>query len=274
MNLPNFPTDNLYKFMAIAGIILFILALFYPEYRSGEINTEIVLYNGEIKKLSVENEKAESKLKEIKQEIDILDTKANNKGSVVNDTLISRTRILNGQSDLVELSKKIDKLVIEWTLINRQIELKSIDINIKSELIENKRKDLKTLDNAINFLGPLSMLLTFFGFALWYEKTQKLQDKVLSEQTNRLLDDERCQSCGMLLMNQHNFNLFSDDDKKSIYCKTCYSDGEFTEPNLTLGEMKQKMKVRCSELKFGKLSRFILIHRLGSLQRWKDKFTW
>lgn len=260
--------------MAIAGIIMFILALFYPEYRSSDITKEIVLYNGEIKKLSVENEKAKSKLKEIKDEIDILDVKSNNKGSVVNDTIISRTRILSGQSDLVELSKKIDKLVIEWTQINRQIELKSIDINVKSDLIENKQKDLEKLNSVMNFLGPISMFLTFLGFVFWYEKTQKLQDKVLSEQTNRFLDDERCQSCGMLLITQHNFNLFTDDDKKSIYCKTCYLDGEFTEPNLTLEKMKKKMKIRCKELKFGKLSSFVLINRLGALQRWKNKFTW
>lgn len=274
INLPNFPTDNLYKFVAISGLILFVLALFYPEYRSNELNTEIAFYNGEIKKLSVENQKAANNLNTIKNEIEILDKKANNKGSIVNETLISRTRIISGEADLVELSKKIDKLVIDRSEIDRQIEIKSIDIDIKSELIENKRNDLHTLKDAMNFLGPFSMLLTFLGFVLWYEKTQKLQDKVLSEQTNKLLDVENCQSCGMQLHNQHNFNLFSEENKKSIYCKTCYLDGEFVEANLTLNEMKEKVKIRCRELKLGRLGTFIFVNKLSSLQRWKDKFTW
>lgn len=274
MNLPSFPTDNLYKFISIEGIILFVTALFYPEYRRSEINNEIALNNGDVKRLSIENQKSSSKLKEIKDEIEILDEKANNTGSIVNDTLISRTRILSGKADLVELSKKIDKLVLEWKEINMTIELKRIDIDIKSELTENKREALRDLNDIMIFLGPLSMLLTFIGFVLWYDKAQKFQDKVLSEQTSKLLDDERCQSCGMLLMNQDNFNSFTDDEKKSIYCKSCYADGNFTEPNLTLEEMSKRVKNRCQELKLGKLPTYLFVKRLRLLQRWKDKFTW
>ncbi len=30
MNIPNLPTDNLYKFMALSGLFIFILSMFYP----------------------------------------------------------------------------------------------------------------------------------------------------------------------------------------------------------------------------------------------------
>lgn len=275
INLPNFPTDNLYKFIAISGIVLFIFAIVYPEYRRTELNKDITLNNGEIKKLLVENNKAKSKLEEIKEEIDILDSNANITGSFVNDSIIRRTRILRGENNLVEDSKKIDKLVNEWSDLKIQIELKAIEINIKSELIKNNENDIKIINEMMNTLGPISVLITFFGFLFWYSKTQRLQDKMLLEQTSKVIENEICQSCGMFLYDQQNFDLFSENQKNIIYCNTCYSDNKFKEPELTLNEMKLKVKNRCKEMGADKITTFILVNKLYKLKRWRKKlFTW
>lgn len=274
ISLPNFPTDNLYKFLAISGIILFLTALFYPEYKTNEINSEIAIFNGEIKKLKIENEKSSNKLDQIKSQIEILDSRAKINGSIVTDTLINRTRILSGDADLVSLSERIDNLIVEWKNINREVDLKSIDINVKSELIDNKRAELKSLNETANKLGPFSMIIITYAFFMWYNKTQKYQDRILSEQTNKYLDNERCQSCRMVLQNQENFNVFSEEDKKSLYCKNCYTNGHFTEPELTLDEMILKVKNRCKELKLNKIQTYFFVNRISTLQRWKEKFNW
>lgn len=274
LNLPNFPTDNLYKFISISGMIFFFIALYYPEYRGSELNNDIAIHNGEIRKLSIENEKAKSKLYEIKGEIKILDTKGNFTGSIANDTLITRTKVYDGDKELVTQSRKIDQLVEEWKAINRQIELKSIEIDVKYEQIKNKRKDLDELDEAFSLLGPFSLIVTFLGFIFWYNKTQKYQDRVLIEQAGKFLKNEVCQSCGMLLENQNNYHSFTNEEKDSIFCKNCYVNGEFTEPNLTFDEMKNKIKIRCNELKVGKIATYFFIQRLSELNRWRKKFTW
>ncbi len=274
LNVPNFPTDNLYKFLAISGIVLFLVAVFYPEYRRTEIRDEITLYNSEINKLSIEKSKAKMKLDEIKNELDELEANIEIKKSTVNDSVISRVRVLSGKKEIVDLSHKIDRLVYEWKDINREIELKSIEINTKSKLIDDKNSDVKVFDDAANILGPFSVLVMTLGFILWYEKTQKLQDKVLAEQAGNFLEEQYCQSCGMKLKHQTNYSNFSDLEKKSNYCNTCYSQTEFTEPDLTFEEMKTKVKKRCKELKFGKIKTSIVVNRLYGLERWKDEFTW
>lgn len=274
MNIPNFPTDNLYKFISISGMILFLVSLFYPTYLGNKLNNDIAIYNGEIKKLSIENKKSKSKLDEIKDEIRVLDEKGNFRGSITNDTMIVRTKVIVGDESLVLQSKKIDQLVSQWEEINRQIELKSIDINVKFEQIKNNRKDLDDLDEASSIFGPISILITLLGFLLWYNKTQKYQDRVLIEQTEKMLDIELCQSCGMRLNNQKNYHNFTHEEKKSIYCKECYLNGEFTEPDLTLDEMKNKIKNRCKELKFSKIVVYIFTKRLNGLERWRNKFNW
>jgi len=274
LNVPNFPTDNLYKFIAISGIVLLLVAVFYPVYRRTEIRDEITLYNSEIKKLSIEESKAKIKLYEIKNDLNELEANANISKSTVNDSVISRVRILNGKKEIVDLSHKIDRLVYEWKDINREIELKSIEINTKSKLIDDKNLDIEEFDTAANILGPFSIFVMILGFLLWYTKTQKLQDKVLAEQAGKYLEDQYCQSCGMILRLQPNYFNFSDLEKKSIYCNNCYSKDEFTEPDLTLEEMKAKVKERCKDLKFGKLKTIVIVSRLYELERWKDKFSW
>jgi hypothetical protein len=59
MKFPEIPTDNLYKFMAISGIILFIAA-FLPVVHSFKLKVESIRLNGEIETLQKEIEWASS----------------------------------------------------------------------------------------------------------------------------------------------------------------------------------------------------------------------
>jgi hypothetical protein len=276
MNIPNLPTDNLYKFIALTGVILLVISLTYPEYQKKTLRDEIEVYNGEVRRLKLEKAKSIEKQKELKKRIAILDEKSNcNCHSIVNDSIIVRTKIIEGPKDLIELSSEIDKLIEEYTQLNRDFDLKSLEISTKLALINNKEYDLIEINELIVFFGPFSLFITFIGFLLWYEKTQKFQDKVLKEQAVHYLKSDLCQSCGMRLSNQKDFHKISDEIKKqTTYCQTCYSDGGFVEPNLTLKEMKEKVKKRCEELGYNKLVTFILTKRINNLERWRDKFQW
>lgn len=276
MNLPNLPTDNLYKFIALTGVILLIISIFYPEYQRKTLRDEIEVYNGEVRKLSLEKTKSTEKQKELIKRIAILDEKSNcNFQSIVNDSIIVRTQIIEGPKELIELSKEIDKLIEEYTQLIRDFDLKSLEISTKLALINNKKNDLLEINEVTYFFGPFSLLIALIGFLLWYEKTQKFQDKVLKEQAVQYLNCDFCQSCGMRLSNQKDFHKISDEIKKQMtFCQTCYTDGEFTEPNLTLKEMKEKIKNRCKELGYNKLITFILTNRINDLERWRDKFQW
>jgi hypothetical protein len=49
----------------------------------------------------------------------------------------------------------------------------------------------------------------------------------------------RCQSCGMPLTEEL-YGTESSGAKTQEYCKMCFADGKFTEPNLTLKEMTER----------------------------------
>ncbi len=50
-----------------------------------------------------------------------------------------------------------------------------------------------------------------------------------------------CQSCGMPMMKQELFGTESDGSKSTDYCIRCYSDGSFTEPDITMEQMIEKV---------------------------------
>lgn len=276
MNLPNLPTDNLYKFIALTGVILLVISIFYPEYQRKTLRDEIEVYNGEVRKLNLEKTKSKEKQNELKKRIELLDEKSNcDCKSIVNDSIIVRTKIIEGPKELVELSSEIDRLIEEYSQLNREFDLKSLEVSTKLALINNKENDLLEINEATDFFGPFSFFIAFIGFLLWYEKTQKFQDKVLKEQAVQYLNSDFCQSCGMRLSNQKDYHKISNDLKKQMaYCQTCYTDGEFTEPDLTLKEMKAKVAERCKELGYNKIITFLLTRRIDNLERWRDKFQW
>lgn len=273
MNIPNIPTDNLYKFIALTGVVLFLISTFYPDYQEDKIKEDIIIFNGEVQKLNLESSNEKRKLKYIKEKVEKLEKEADcDCSSIINDVVIQRTRVLDGPKELLELSNQIDELVEEYLEINKDLELKAIDISVAREKIDFKENNLLELRELSDSLNSVSLFLTVIGFLLWYNKTQKHQDRTQKEQSESSQNSDLCQSCGLNFKNQLNYT--SSRKSEQIYCETCFKDGEFTEPELTIEQMRERIKNRCTELKINRLYRFILIERLDNLKRWRKKFTW
>ena len=43
-----------------------------------------------------------------------------------------------------------------------------------------------------------------------------------------------CQSCGMPLNKEENWGTNADDSKTQEYCRFCFQNGKFTNPDLTM----------------------------------------
>lgn len=50
-----------------------------------------------------------------------------------------------------------------------------------------------------------------------------------------------CQSCGMPMSKESEFGTEAGGAKSAEYCRNCYSEGQFIEPDLDLGEMVQRV---------------------------------
>jgi hypothetical protein len=78
-----------------------------------------------------------------------------------------------------------------------------------------------------------------------------------------------CQSCGMpFLKNKNNYFRITNGFYDVKYCTDCFQNDCFTEPQLTLDQMKQKLINKLREAGIpGNLNRFT--ERLHTLERWK-----
>lgn len=276
MTIPNVPTDNLYKFLALTGIFIWLVAFIYPESKRQELTDEVTQLNGEIYRLDYEMKPLEAKTKELKKQIAKLDKLCGcGFKSIVTDSMIVRPKIVDGEKNIVELSREIDTLMKEQDDLIHQTNIKSMDIRVKRELIDNKIANVNELTEASLFLVPFGIILSMVGFFLWYYQTQTYQDSLLRQQYLQLHKYERCQSCWVPLASEEAYRLLTADEKqKAMYCSTCFKDGNFIEPEMTLKQMKAKVRARCKEIKFGWLATWIWTSRLDYLERWLPRFKW
>ncbi|MEK6823413.1 MAG: zinc ribbon domain-containing protein [Nanoarchaeota archaeon] len=49
-----------------------------------------------------------------------------------------------------------------------------------------------------------------------------------------------CQSCGMPLNKEENWGTNADDSKTQEYCRFCFQNGKFTNPDLTMEKVIEK----------------------------------
>ena len=78
-----------------------------------------------------------------------------------------------------------------------------------------------------------------------------------------------CQSCSMPISDPELRGTEADGSKSTEYCKFCYQRGQFTNPNLTLDEMKNRMMAKkYTTIVFEQVIQEAL-KRLPRLKRWQ-----
>ncbi|WP_336518416.1 zinc ribbon domain-containing protein [Pollutibacter soli] len=85
--------------------------------------------------------------------------------------------------------------------------------------------------------------------------------------------EKLCQSCTYPIDNIEDRGTEKDGSKSNLYCKYCYQNGEFTDPDMTLQRM---IGIATSEMKKQHLSKELISQTtdmLPGLLRWKVKST-
>jgi hypothetical protein len=82
---------------------------------------------------------------------------------------------------------------------------------------------------------------------------------------------QQCQSCGMPLKQDKKGGGSEKDGMLSeVYCSSCYENGEFKKPNMSLEEMQKLVDdVLKNEMRFPKIFRWLAIRQIPKLTRWK-----
>ena len=82
---------------------------------------------------------------------------------------------------------------------------------------------------------------------------------------------KNCQSCGMpLKRDAQGGGTNADGSKSTMYCSHCYQDGKFTQPNVSMDEMKALVKVKLKEMKIPGILAGIFTRNIPKLVRWKS----
>ncbi|WP_413303100.1 zinc ribbon domain-containing protein [Bacillus sp. 1P10SD] len=82
---------------------------------------------------------------------------------------------------------------------------------------------------------------------------------------------KNCQSCGMpLAKDELGGGTEKDGNKSTKYCSHCYMNGEFTLPDITVVEMKERVKQKIVEFGMPKFIAGMFTRNIHKLQRWNQ----
>jgi hypothetical protein len=187
MEIPSFQTDNLYKFMALSGLFIFIFSLVYPWSRLCENKLKMAEIQTKIRIINIENEALEDKFKRIKKDEESLHKDVNSaENRIMKDKL--------SKKEVEILRKNADKVAEKAFLIQHDIN----KFYIKNEQIRGEIEQLNILSKeqhvAWIFLfvgGFLGALIANIGFYRWYFLVQKPNDLILKNKFESVKLEQR-----------------------------------------------------------------------------------
>ena len=78
-----------------------------------------------------------------------------------------------------------------------------------------------------------------------------------------------CQSCSLPLDDSEMRGTEKDGSKSLEYCKYCYQNGEFTNPDMTLKEMTSEVISRMEKMHIDSTTIDLAVISLPNLKRWR-----
>jgi hypothetical protein len=78
-----------------------------------------------------------------------------------------------------------------------------------------------------------------------------------------------CQSCGMP-MKKAIGGTYADGTKSTMYCSHCFQDGKFTVRDITVDDMKERVKDKLKEVGFPGFLTGFFTRNIHKLERWKS----
>lgn len=263
MNLTSPPTDSIYKFSAIAGLILFgYMGYFFfmpdeHEKREHELQTELTSLTARLQ---------------------ILEDKLLYNADSASDSI--QIQVISGLI-LDSLSNSDLKNIIYKSSTSIQKEYSDLfkDANIWASKWNSHEYDGEVYYNfsrttfiVLLYLGEIACI---FGFAFWYFNIQKPQDE---EHEQRRLRGEIlqpcCQSCFKEIIFPQERGTESDGEPSKNFCSDCYINGLYTEPELTFKNASKRLSKKMDELNYSERRKRKGLKKFKNLDRWRRLRKW
>jgi hypothetical protein len=188
------PTDTLYKFLAILGLLFFLTSIAAPIWLLRQLDNQANQYSRDLKLLllntnswkdaakqmertSKESQAAHNRLEQTAQKFD---KKEVGLESLARDLKLAREVGERNEAAIKEFGEKI----LEWQKQNAEVEY-------RGDTYESTKSAVKQL----LYFSTLGLLLglgmTVLGFTLWYRRTQQYEDLILKnkveQEPNRII---------------------------------------------------------------------------------------
>lgn len=180
MNLPNFPTDNLYKFLALSGFVLALLSFGYLIHRE-ELDSRAgaeIRVGREAIEYSMDDWERRAKIVASETEDELGKLTANN----------AETSTSKAATDRV-LRETRSKLNLIQTEADAELTNKIVELRRKSELADAYQATTSRLTLPLWLAGILGLIMSMVGFVFWYVRLQRLQDQIIRSEALRAVSD-------------------------------------------------------------------------------------
>lgn len=191
MKFPEIPTDNLYKFMALSGIVLFI-ASYLPFYHVHKLRVDLARIQGEHNLIKQKAEWVSEEVERIKhgneplmaQMAELTEISASEITAAVNAGLtfseVCKIKGVDIEKHEIKWDELTAKLSDQLKLLQEQ-QIKRIELMTNLEMLNCHLKMVvreQWLATSAAFLGSV---LSFCGFTLWYRRLQAPQDMIIKQ---------------------------------------------------------------------------------------------
>ena len=163
MNLPTFPTDNLYKFLAISGLFIVIFSLVYPRTRLSEITQKTIELETKEKILNIKSAELTYEMAELKKEVEAAKKR-------------------KSESFTREELEKLLKKSVDFQLKNTEHEINLVNLEGVLKQINELHKEFHFEWQFIKIGGYLGLIISMVGFVSWYWLVQLPSDLLLRRQ--------------------------------------------------------------------------------------------
>ena len=153
------PTDNLYKFMAISGLMCFVFFFFDFNKRLDDLNSTVEM-------LEMQQVEFHARKDALSDSVEYFTKKI----SILKEETLS-------QEDAVSTVKAIDAFQDDLQGKNEALTVVNAKLNKAIDQAAKKLEDIKALSVLYSFLEFISLAVAALGVVLWYFMTQKHQDK-------------------------------------------------------------------------------------------------
>jgi len=176
VNLQNPPTDSLYKFCAIAGLVVVLISVYLPERMVEEFESKASVFILELRKAKVELEFQSKELDSLNKDLTSL-----------RQSLMQKQANKSVQEKSIERTNQAASAIRQTS---KTVELKNAEIMTTEEEIKRlgERTRSAVRVGAIGWI--LGGILAVYGFTNWYRKIQVHQDALIKRQAEQVKSEK------------------------------------------------------------------------------------